>query len=879
MVRRQLRWRGLRFGRGRNEHRIVEQIEADAVARGPLLALELDADLENAERLLAAGDVSCTAEFARVADVLEGRGHLPHAAIVRRREAKARDTFGDVDTAARCRADLAWKHLELMQPWEAGFALHDGQIAGRGEELSATAQRIVALAQAAVDAAKGYALDDLVAAFDAAEDDDPFRERAAAHLCEQAVADEQPDLVLGRRASLSSIAQQAAATSDSSLRRLGARIDMCLADVTGEWPPLLMRAHRIHDPFVIAWMHARYGRWAALNSDGATAQHHYLLAIERACAGDMYQEAADWLYAWRTVRFWYGDFGPDEQHALAQALRVHPAAQTNKLPGSQHTPESALRALHADKPNEALERIRRWIWQAVVRAELTYEVEAVTALGDLVRTKQLDVEAVECYVRAGDAKAARAAADAIADKPVDLSTELLRPLGASRAAAYRGITGCADLLTDDRAGTWVEAALAEIDGLAEPRRAPLDPAVEAFGTLAALADTLTCSQAVQLITLTESLLDRPANRHLETDDASVQIMTELARHHPCVGDRSVRGLLHALLLNDRLADKVLDARDVLQANRQIVGDMLAEPAAQDHHQACLALVVADADGTPALHHARQRVDQLVAPGRTQPYIVTMSAEPRDAAILVRLLSPEQRNDFARTMIERALNRSSPTASRRSDLVALTYIATHLDDDVRTALFTVAMEIARGEHAVEELELADQNPFSIAQIQMPPTNLGVDGLRCAAALAGRVEQFSMVEQIAIELLGPSHPDRAWTIATILYDLPGEHSRLELPQLAVHPSAALRALAAARWPRNAGSLPLRTARALATDANQRVRYEVALAVMAPHAEATAEPVQIIRQMLAGDVRRSIRKIVAPAEAAATCATALRRPKGEG
>jgi hypothetical protein len=102
--------------------------------------------------------------------------------------------------------------------------------------------------------------------------------------------------------------------------------------------------------------------------------------------------------------------------------------------------------------------------------------------------------------------------------------------------------------------------------------------------------------------------------------------------------RSVRGLPRALLLNDRLADKALDARDVLQANRLIVGDMLAEPAAQDHHQACLALVVADADGTPALHHARQRLDQLLAPGRTQPDIVTMSAESHDAAILVRLLS-------------------------------------------------------------------------------------------------------------------------------------------------------------------------------------------------------------------------------------------------
>jgi hypothetical protein len=67
--------------------------------------------------------------------------------------------------------------------------------------------------------------------------------------------------------------------------------------------------------------------------------------------------------------------------------------------------------------------------------------------------------------------------------------------------------------------------------------------------------------------------------------------------------------------------------------------------------------------------------------------------------------------------------------------------------------------------------------------MPPTNLGVDGLRCAAALACRVEQLAMVEQIAIELLGPSHPDRARTIATILYDLPGEH-RVRNPRIGLN-----------------------------------------------------------------------------------------------
>lgn len=45
----------------------------------------------------------------------------------------------------------------------------------------------------------------------------------------------------------------------------------------------------------------------ALSGDGAGTQKHYLEAIERARTEEMFDEAADWLYAWRTVVSWYDD--------------------------------------------------------------------------------------------------------------------------------------------------------------------------------------------------------------------------------------------------------------------------------------------------------------------------------------------------------------------------------------------------------------------------------------------------------------------------------------------------------------------------------------------------------------------------------------------
>ncbi|MET7402984.1 hypothetical protein ABZS66_56840 [Dactylosporangium sp. NPDC005572] len=672
---------------------------------------------------------------------------------------------------------------------------------------------------------------------------------------------------MSRQAKLASIARTAAGSPVG--RRFGARIDMCLADVTGEWPALLMRSHRTSDPQVLAWMHARFARWSALDGDGATAQHHYLLAIERASAGNMYQEASDWLYAWRTVRSWYDNFDRDEQHALAQALRVHAHAGVHRLPGTEHTVEQALRALYADKPNEALERVRRWMWQAVVRADLTYEVEAVTALGDLVSTKALFTEAAEYYIRAGATDKARTAAEHITE-PVDWSVAgLLRPLTASRRAAFAAIAGGADLLVDEAVAPWVEAALDEITELTPaPRRHAENAGKEAFEALAALADTLTCQQVAQLLVRVDALLDRPKARHSESDDTIIAILTTVARRHRCVQEHAVRSMLHALQINDRMADRVLGAEDVLRSNPEIVHSALAEAAHDGHHYACLALILAQADVEPARPYAKTYVEAELDPTRARRNIVSLSTKPRDAAVLAGILPADRQAEFVRTMLARVLDTDAAAAARRSDLLAIKTIAPHLDRNTRAQLFPSALEIAQGRHDREEPNPWPQHPFSRAEIVLPPSGLGVDGLRCAAALVDEPEQANLVELAAMELLGPKHPDRGWAIATVLNGLPGDLAHLQLTDLANRPQPALRALAAHRWVRNPDALSTSRAEVLAADTDHNVRRELAVAAAAVPVETRPESVERVRRILVLDRRRAIRQAADSALTATAC-----------
>jgi hypothetical protein len=353
----------------------------------------------------------------------------------------------------------------------------------------------------------------------------------------------------------------------------------------------------------MAWLHARYARHLAFAGDGAGAQEHYLEAIERACTEEMFDEAADWLYAWRTVLAWYDDSLKDEQHPLAQALRPH--AKPSTLPGSPYTAERALRAMQdAHKPDTALQAVRRWRWQAVIRGVFTEEVEALETFGTLLQRQDDADNAIKCFVRAGSDRAAQAARS-LPERTARLDPGMLTSAPPCRAAAYSAATAAADLLTDDDARAWGDAALAEV--MADqplPRFGP-SPVLSAFDLLAAVCDALSDEQAEQLLRLVEPLIERPANHYKHTDEAVARILVTLAVSRP----DALPLLARALVADQRMAEVILKRPDVLVASRDAVAQLLT-PFAAGNRYASLAIIRAGADraGTrpataPAGNHA------------------------------------------------------------------------------------------------------------------------------------------------------------------------------------------------------------------------------------------------------------------------------------
>jgi hypothetical protein len=109
-------------------------------------------------------------------------------------------------------------------------------------------------------------------------------------LAEEAIAADQPGLIVDRLDLLRSLGAAASRSPDEATRRLAVRLRMCLADATGERIGLLRTVRQ--DPWpIVEWVHARFGRYFPLSGDGASDEEDYLGAIEYASAKEMFDAA------------------------------------------------------------------------------------------------------------------------------------------------------------------------------------------------------------------------------------------------------------------------------------------------------------------------------------------------------------------------------------------------------------------------------------------------------------------------------------------------------------------------------------------------------------------------------------------------------------
>jgi hypothetical protein len=139
-------------------------------------------------------------------------------------------------------------------------------------------------------------------------------------------------------------------------------------------------------------------------------------------------------------------------------------------------------------------------------------------------------------------------------------------------------------------------------------------------------------------------------------------------------------------------------------------------------------------------------------------------------------------------------------------------------------------------------------------------LRASALRCAAALNPDPGQCAEIEQIGMTYLRAAKEAVQWHVVQAPALLPPENSRLDLGQCAVHPVAALRALAAIRWAKDPTVFPYERAAELARDDDHRVRRSLAQALGVNGAPMSGENQEIIG-ILRGDVRRSVRTLAWP------------------
>jgi hypothetical protein len=836
-IRRRLHRRGL-IKKSSDPADVMQQIDAEAVVSGPFAALNLQGDVDRAEAMLTDGDARAIEAFGAIAERLRGTPYQHHATMMLRKQANALQADGRDDEATIVRVGLVWDDLDRVRSWEAGFALNDGTRPGVQLAVSPPTERVLAIAHAAVWRAKGSAMKDFVAAFDALMPGDLYLDRAAVFLAEEAIAADQPELIVDRLELLRGIASDASKSTDEATRRLAIRLRMCLADATGEWIELV-RAVRQYPWPIVAWVRARYARYVALAGDGAGAEEHYLDAIEYASTKEMFDEAATWLYALRSVRIMYERFEADQQHPVAQALRPH--AKPSNLPGSPHTAELALQSmLNGKEPHEALQRAERWRWQAVVRADLTDEMRAVRAIGTLQERQGDQQAAIISYVRTGAGETAEASASRLPEQPAHIDIQLLKTESRRRTSAYMAAAKAADLLDDEEAKSWISQALDEIT-VSETMtwRVQAMPYLGAFKVIAAMSELLSTDESERVLDHIDPRIERPPNVALRTDPEMAQILLSLASSRP----RAVPMLARAIVADQRMAEVILSRPEVLKAHRD---DLAAElnPNAPSNVYASLAIIEAGADPAATLTFARAEVDLALGLRLSEPGTFNGYATADRAAIFASVLDQETRNQFARTTLERALDETQLMFSRWNDLLGLLIIADFIDRETQAAVLPKIMEIARGERNGAPAVLFVNEP-----------ELAALALRCAVRLSPDADQWVEIEQAGIAYLRGADEKPHWEVFKSLAQLPLEASRLDLRQCAVSTVPALRALAAFRWAKDPAVLPHDQAARLACDSDHHVRSGLAYALRSADAAVTPET-QAVMETLSMDVRRSIR-----------------------
>ncbi|MDB5448556.1 MAG: hypothetical protein JWQ97_3873 [Phenylobacterium sp.] len=833
--------------------------DPDALVRGPIAHLGLAKDFEEAQTLEERDPAAAADRYARIADTLESSGWIPFALALREQEAKAHHRAGDHTAGVAADVAMLASALPSGEVWRAVSVtrrLANEQI-DAPDELIRAANALGDLA--AYEHFHQVALDDVTASIDALRAGDSHCLLAATWFAEHAVGNGRGDLLRSRAASLSILADTVA-HPDALLQ---ARLRACLADAdtTGTvWPTLIRSARADYPAPITALIMARHARYLASAGQGQAALDRYDDAIERAVRCGNHHDAAAWTEAHNLVRIRYGLERDKIGQAYPTAAALRAAGRGSALPEPFSARERALaRLANNANPSETLQALTQYLRQATATASWLEEREANELLGCCHLDNGETATAIGLLISAGADKVLETLSTRLPEEPFPFLVPDDFPDQPRwwRHSTLTAVRAAADLIPDDHARTWVDAALREI---ADEQVVPFGTRSSrqaAFGAFACLIDASTGKQAERFLNLTARTLDSRTRRHRTIDESYAQVLIRIASHHSgLLQVEAVDRMCHGLLIDGSMANVALGLGEpALRLQPSVVSERCTAAAATGNVDAALALILAEAPADAARPLARTLLDRAL--GRTDGIDPDITASRAHAALLIgHLLPPTDRESFAQAMAARVRSDHHTAQQRQDALDALAVLAPYLSLEQRAHPLGAALEAAEGRlDGSAHDDLGSTSAFDRYQLTMGPATLRFHGVATAAYLAEGPPDTQRITELAFRLLSQAEGSAERLVTEALVHLPNNQYLLSVPMLAGHSSEWIRALAAHLWStgeNRASSADLGAY--LAADRSPRVRCTLASRL------PDSEDCDTLRETLRRDCRRSVRTAAA-------------------
>lgn len=822
---------------------------ADAVMRGPAETSGAKEELDAAGQCRGADPGEAAGHVRKAQQLLQAAGFAAHARVLDATVVEILAEEGSIADAAVLLAESVWSALDEDRTSDAaGLIRQFGIVAGQTEDP--VVQSLLKVTEAAAASCQ-HPLGDPP---DLSVLDSHVPPVHAARLLLLAG---ESELARGRLPFHEEASAQVRAllTGTTGLdEALAVRLELCIAESSGDWAPLLARARtRKIARRLAALVLARHARYLASRAAPDAADAEWNEAVEQGCLAKIHADAANWLYSQRMLASRYRPRLGDPYHPLASALNAE-GGQPPVAGASTSARERALAELHDQKLRPAAIRLQRYLRDSAVSASWADEHDARRLLADVLkRSGELQLAAGH-LILAGLADAAHGLGRE-ASRYLDVTRYLEEPGYWVKASALRLIAAEADLVPDGQVAAVAEKALTVLDQVrtGELRDTPFfapSAGLAAHEALAALSERLTASQAVRLLDILEPLtsVDRP-DQYRHTDKSHALACTGIGRTCPQLAERAIDQLLgllerasHAVPAEGRdlIAEHFGYSRAELERQRDGGGSDAAELLAQA------------APDSVTLTTAEEAATALTSPPASKPGSYFLGTGAVYQSMLVRRLPSGRRAEIIRAQLERCRSPYEAALNRRDYLLAAANLTDDLPEAESGKLFDSVIGMTRDatESEIDRTDRMLAHPLGGLRVK---NNIG-DERPAAAFLAARLactkEQKAAARDTALRLLGATEDGDFWStraLQVLIDDLPPEI----VPALAAL-GWPLRCLAAIVWAK-ADTPDSSLGAALASDPDQRVRRALAEALAAVPASPRTDPV---RQKLVADPRFSVR-----------------------